>query len=119
MTDFIVTVVETPPTIIVTESQGPAGTQGGPPIYDQIDKSINYTLTSSDYCISYTLPNLISTLPTAIGVRGKVYVIDNASTGEHILNTYGTETIQGQLTQTLPSNTSITIISNNANWRII
>ena len=86
----------------------------------------NITTTAISYAIAYgnnivaaSAGGITITLPTAVGHSGAEFTIDNASPSEITVNTTSSQLIQGQLTQTLPSNSAMTVYSNNAGWRII
>lgn len=58
------------------------------------------------------------TVPTAVGVTGQVRVYDNTSGSDVTLNRTGAETIEGEVSQTLPNNCSVSLRSDGANWRV-
>jgi len=82
-------------------------------------KSANYTLLSTDYVIVADTIGITLTLPTAVGLSGKSFVIKNTSAGSVTVDANGSETIDGNLTQTVNTFDSLTVISNNINWLII
>jgi len=88
-------------------------------------KTGNYTLTSSDHVIRVdaTSSAFTLTLPTAIGATGKTYVITRAdllsSTNLITLATTSSQTIGGATNEYLTPGESITVESDNANWRIL
>jgi hypothetical protein len=82
-------------------------------------KTANYTLLSTDSTIECTANSFTITLPTAVGADGKLYSIKNTGTGVITIDADGTETIDGNLTQTLINSESLTIQSNGSNWVII
>ena len=59
------------------------------------------------------------TLPTAVSVVGKQYVLVNSGSGVITVATTSSQTINSSVTQVLNSGNSITVISNGANWIII
>lgn len=62
------------------------------------------------------------TLPTAVGINGRIYNIRKSDSSNNIItvDANGTETINGSLTITISTQyTNITIMSNGANWIII
>ncbi len=85
-----------------------------------VSKSADYTATIDDYCILVNATATI-TLPTAVGISGRMYTIKNIASGITVtVDANSTETIDGALTQVITAQwTSITIISDNANWYII
>lgn len=78
-----------------------------------------YTVLTADRIVTVTASNAVITLPTAVGNTGREFNIDNASSTNITVGTTSSQTIQGQLTQTLPPNSAMTVYSNGANWRII
>jgi hypothetical protein len=83
-----------------------------------ISTAATYTVLSDDYAIEVQTSGSTITLPTAVGIQGRIYEIDNSSTGDIILDTTGTETINGSLIFTLSSNENLKVQSNGINWRI-
>ena len=89
----------------------------------QTTKTANYTATSTDYFIfcDATSGAITITLPTAVGIGGKVYAIKktDASANTVTIDAAGTETIDGALTVvTAVQYASYSIVSNGANWFI-
>jgi len=89
---------------------------GGAPIRDI---SITDTFLTSDYTINATTGTYTVNLPTAVGIKGKIYVIKNSGAGVITLDADGTETIDGALTLTVNADDSYTVQSDNSNWVII
>ncbi len=84
-----------------------------------VTKTGAYTLTASDVVVladgTFTL-----TLPTAVGIAGKMYYIKNIGTGVITVDGDGSETIDGGATAVLTDQyTAITIISDNTEWWIL
>lgn len=86
-----------------------------------IAKTANYTLTIGDYFVDCTTGTFNLTLPTAVGITGRMYVLNNSGTGTITLNTTSSQTIDGNAsgTLTLAQNKNYTVISDNANWKIV
>lgn len=82
-------------------------------------KLANYTLTADDSSIECTTNSFTITLPTAVGIDGKIYTIKNTGTGVITIDANGTETIDDELTQTITQWDGITLQSNGINWIII
>lgn len=86
--------------------------------------SLTYTSTSSTYAIlttddvvECTSGTFTATLPTAVGVTGKAYVIKNSGTGVITIATTSAQTIDGITTKNLNNQyDAATLISNGANW---
>ena len=81
--------------------------------------SATYTILDRDQIIDCTSGTFTVTLPTAIGIKGKQYIIINSGTGVITIDAYSTETISGVTSFDIYEGESITIISNNANWNMI
>jgi hypothetical protein len=79
----------------------------------------NYTVLPTDRIVQETSGGKTITLYTAVGNTGREVVINNASSGGLTVNTTSSQTISAQLTQTLPSLSSMTVYSDGASWWII
>ena len=80
----------------------------------------NYSALTTDYTIDCTNNSFSVTLPTASGVTGQVYVIKCSGTASVItVNTTSSQTIDGQLTQTIVYPNAMKVQSNGSNWIII
>jgi len=77
-----------------------------------------YTVGVNDYLIDITGNTITVTLPTAVGVNGKNYVIKNRGTGVVTVATTSSQTIDGANTKSLNNNDGIEIISDGSNWII-
>ena len=89
-----------------------------------ITTTIALTLTASHYTVlcNATAATFTITLPTAIGISGRIYNIKKIdSTGNAVtVDANASETIDGDLTKSLNlQNESITIQSNGTSWYII
>ncbi len=78
----------------------------------------NYTLVEGDYVIKVTASAIIS-LPTSVGIAGTNFVIKNESGGNITINTFASEEIDGETTQIVANENSISIVSDGTNWMII
>lgn len=95
-------------------------TLGSPQLSNYTTTGINYTVLSDDYVVEATSGGITLTLPTAVGIQGKILVLKNSSSGTVTIDGDGTETIDGGLTADLETQyESITIISNGSNWVIV
>jgi hypothetical protein len=81
--------------------------------------AVDYTIIADDDFVEVTAHGVTITLPTAVDRQSKNYTIINSSDGEITLAADGSQTIQDELHQLIPSESSITVISNGSNWRII
>lgn len=79
-----------------------------------------YAALSTDYTINATSGTFTITLPTAIGINRRIYVIKNSGTGVITLATTSSQTIDGSTTKTLNTQYSgFAVQSNGSNWIII
>lgn len=86
------------------------------------NKSAGYTLTSVDYFVrgDTTSGAFTLTLPTAVGILGKEYIIKNIGVNNLTIDGNSSETIDGALTKVLSNKyASVNIISDGSNWGII
>ena len=83
--------------------------------------SAAYTITSTDHVIvANPTVNATVTLPTAIGISGRIYSVKNNSTFSITIAAFGAETIDGAPNFILSSQyQSITLISDGTNWSIV
>ena len=86
----------------------------------QLYKAVNadYAVLNTDHFIEVTAAGKTLTLPTAVGQTGRVFEIDNSSAGSITVICTGAETIWGQATQEIPSQSCMSVYSNGANYRV-
>lgn len=97
---------------------------GGPIATAIIAKTSAYTLTGSDSTVTgdTTTAAFTLTLPTAVGIAGRVYILKrtSASANNLTVGTTSSQTIDGATTKTLGSQYSaVTVQSDGTNWQII
>ena len=63
--------------------------------FPYVAKNSTYSISSDDHFIDCTSGSFTVTLPTAINVAGKVYIIKNSGTGSITVNTTSSQTIDG------------------------
>ena len=78
----------------------------------------SYTVGVNDYLIDVTGNTITVTLPTAIGINGKNYVIKNSGNGVVTVATTSEQTIDSLSSKSLNNNDSIEVISDGSNWII-
>jgi hypothetical protein len=85
-----------------------------------LEKTSNYTLTSSDDLVyANSASNFTLTLPDATG-SGKVYYIKNVNTATITVDGDGSDTIDGETTQTVYENECLVVVDYVANkWMIV
>lgn len=89
-------------------------------LWGYVAKTSSYTATLSDYTIDCTANTFTVTLPTAVGIQRRVFVIKNSGTGVITVATTSSQTIDGSTTQSLSLQyNSITVQSTGSNWIII
>lgn len=85
-----------------------------------VAKTGAYTLTSDDLTVDCTSGTFTVTLPTAVGISGRIYHIVNSGTGTITVATTSSQTISGSSTNILNTqNSHIAVMSTGANWIII
>jgi hypothetical protein len=79
-------------------------------------KTASYTATDTDYTVHFTSGTSTFTLPTAVGIAGRIYVVRNDSGNTLILATTSSQTIDGAAPTTLATGTVKQYQSTGANW---
>jgi hypothetical protein len=108
----------------ITLSQSVDGVSGtlsffGQTVEAYASKSASYTLTPTDYLINGTTGSFTVTLPTAVGITGKIFVVKNSGAGTMTVQGTGGETIDGIASQLVGAGSALTVMSDGANWIII
>ncbi len=101
--------------LVIVAGSGVIGT------FNKVTKTAAYTLTTAD-TIVFANGTFILTLPTAVGIDGKVYYIKNIGTGIITIDADDIETIDGGLTAVLDSqyeSVTVTSDSDNSDWGIL
>lgn len=85
-----------------------------------VAKTANYTATISDYTIECTANTFQVTLPTAVGITGRVYYIVNSGAGTITIGTTSSQTFVNvtatPTTLTMATIGTTAVQSNGANW---
>lgn len=83
-------------------------------------KTALYTLTAADHTVEVTSGTHTQTLPTAVGITGRVYVITNSGSGTVTVGTTSSQTFVNvtatPTTLTLAQFDTAIVQSNGANW---
>jgi hypothetical protein len=89
--------------------------------YKTISADATIAITDCVVLIDSTSESIEATLPTAVGNGGKEFIFKRASgSNDATINTYSSETIDGESSFTLDSPyVSINVVSNNSNWYLI
>jgi hypothetical protein len=77
-----------------------------------------YPVLETDYFIECTTGTFTVTLPTAVGIAGKTYIIKNRGSGVITVGTTSSQTIDGVTTRTLATYSTLYVESNGANWSV-
>ena len=77
-----------------------------------------YAIGPNDNTIDCTSGTFNVTLPTAVGIAGKRYIVKNSGAGTITLNTTSSQTIDGTVVRSLSQYDSFFVESNGANWII-
>jgi len=78
----------------------------------------NYSIGVDDYLVDVTGNTITVTLPTAVGIEGKIYIVKNSGSGVVTVGTTSSQTIDGATSKSLKNNDSIEVISDGTNWVI-
>lgn len=85
-----------------------------------VAKTGTYTLNGNDYTVEVTSGTHTQTLPTAVGITGRTYVITNSGAGTVTIGTTSSQTFVNvtatPTTLTLTQFQTATVQSNGANW---
>jgi LysM repeat protein len=82
-------------------------------------QSSTYAVVASDYFVNATSGTFTITLPSAIGIAGKVYKFKNSGSGVVTIATTSSQTIDGSTTKTLAATGTLTVIAASNNWVIM
>ena len=77
-----------------------------------------YTVSADDYAVDCTSGTFTVTLPSAVGITGKIYVIKNSGAGVISVAATGGQLIDGSSPKTLNQYDSLYIQSTGAGWVI-
>ncbi len=75
-----------------------------------------YTALSTDYTINCTSGTFVVTLPTAVGLQGRVYIVKNSGAGVITMAGNTAQTFDGVTSPTIAAGAVAQYQSNNANW---
>lgn len=85
-----------------------------------VARTTTYPITAADYTIEATSGTFTTTLPTAVGITGRQYVITNSGSGVVTLATTSSQVFQNvtatPTTLTLNQFNTVIVQSNGANW---
>jgi hypothetical protein len=84
-----------------------------------VSKTANYTATIDDATILCTANSFTVTLPTAVGVTGRIYDVKNIGTGSITIATTSSQKIDALSTITLSQWENATLQSTGTNWILL
>lgn len=84
-----------------------------------VQKTANYNPTIFDFTIQCTTNSFTITVPSAIGINGKIFNINNSGNGLITVVVVGGGLINGKSFQRISKGNSMSIQSNNLNYIII
>jgi hypothetical protein len=78
-----------------------------------------YSVLAANYIVKITYSGNVTTLLDATTVTGKIYYLNNASVGSITVDTTSSQTINGVLTQSVPTGSTMQVYSDGSNWWIL
>jgi hypothetical protein len=93
-------------------------TLGSPQRQNVVTTTVDYTATSGNRIIQVSVAGKYVALPTAVGIDGAEFIVDNNSGGNIEVHPNGAETIENETLQTLPTDSAMHIFSDGSAWRI-
>jgi hypothetical protein len=84
-----------------------------------VQKNANYAVTIFDITIECTANSFTITLLSAVGIKGKIFNINNSGNGRITVIVAGGGLINGKTTQYISTNSTMSVQSNNTNYIII
>lgn len=82
-------------------------------------KTSTYAIAASDCTIDCTSGTFTVTLPTAVGITGKVFNIKNSGAGTITVATTSAQTVDGTTPPSVTPGVNLTVQSTGANWIIL
>ena len=111
-----------PTTVIAAGVElAPAGQRGGSSV-NVTFTGVNLTLGPFNDVVLVTVDNKTITLPTAVGIQGKIYTIKQTATFSSgtTINTTSGQTIDGASTKTIGATNGVfQVCSDGSNWQIL
>jgi hypothetical protein len=86
-----------------------------------VQKTATYSIiAATDHTVDCTAKSFTVTLPTAVGLLGRRFELINSGTGIITIAATSSQMINGQTNQQLAAQyTSMTVVSDGANWKIV
>lgn len=105
--------------IAAGDTVSPAGLRGAGTVYYRTT-AVDLTLNEFMDTVEVTAASRTMTLPTAVGIEGKMYTVKLTANGPCTLDANGIQTIDGELTFVLQAKYDfVTVVSNGANWLVV
>ena len=98
----------------LTQTSGITSTGGI--TFKQVTISSSYTATTSDYMIDASGGTFTVSLPSAVGIQGRLLVIKNNGGGAVTVDPYNSELIDDKSFVILGESNVIQLVSNGSNW---
>jgi hypothetical protein len=98
----------------LTQTKGITSTGGI--TFKQVTINSSYTATTDDYMIDVTGGTFTVSLPTAVGIQGRLLVVKNNGGGAVTVDPFGSETIDGKPFVILGETNTIQLSSNGSEW---
>jgi len=98
----------------LTQTSGITSTGGI--TFKQVTIDSSYTATTSDYMIDASGGTFTVSLPSAVGIQGRLLVIKNNGGGAVTVDPYDSETIDDKPFVILGESNSLQLVSNGFNW---
>jgi hypothetical protein len=98
----------------LTQTKGITSTGGI--TFKQVTINSSYTATTDDYMIDVTGGTFTVSLPTAVGIQGRLLVVKNNGGGAVTVDPFGSETIDGKPFVILGETNTIQLSSNGTEW---
>jgi hypothetical protein len=98
----------------LTQTKGITSTGGI--TFKQVTINGSYTATTDDYMIDVTGGTFTVSLPTAVGIQGRLIVVKNNGGGAVTVDPFGSETIDGKSFVILGETNTIQLSSNGTEW---
>lgn len=114
----VVSTSATAPSFTDLTVTGTLTTQGGV-VRAYTTKSSSGSVSVDDHVVVCTSGTFTLTLPSASGITGQDFLIQNSGSGVITVDGAGSETVNGELTQSLYEWESIRIVSTGSGWVIV
>jgi hypothetical protein len=87
--------------------------------FPYVAKTATYTIADSDHLIDCISGTFTVTLPTAVDIPGKLFIVKNSGPGVITVATTSSQTIDGSATVSLIADENVQVHSDGTNWVIV